>query len=125
MTASKWRHFSVEELACPCCGELRMDDEFMRMISHLRMILKFPFPVTSGYRCPEHNRAVGGAPDSPHLRGRAVDINVWGERAYRLVGEAQDFGISGIGVSQKGDYSSRFIHLDDLEGPTRPWIWSY
>lgn len=30
--------------------------------------------VTSTYRSPSHNRAVGGVPNSYHLRGRAIDI---------------------------------------------------
>jgi len=30
--------------------------------------------VTSTYRSPEHNRAVGGVANSYHLRGRAIDI---------------------------------------------------
>ncbi|MGM9704377.1 MAG: D-Ala-D-Ala carboxypeptidase family metallohydrolase [Prevotella sp.] len=34
--------------------------------------------VTSGYRSPELNRAVGGAPSSQHMLGEAADINVSG-----------------------------------------------
>ena len=30
--------------------------------------------VTSTYRSPEHNREVGGVPNSYHVRGRAIDI---------------------------------------------------
>lgn len=30
--------------------------------------------VTSTYRSPAHNKAVGGVPNSYHLRGRAIDI---------------------------------------------------
>jgi hypothetical protein len=30
--------------------------------------------VTSTYRSPEHNREVGGVPNSYHLSGRAIDI---------------------------------------------------
>lgn len=30
--------------------------------------------VTSGVRTPEENEAVGGVPDSPHVRGYAADI---------------------------------------------------
>ena len=33
-----------------------------------------PFPLSSPYRCPKHNRAVGGVPTSAHTRGYAVDI---------------------------------------------------
>lgn len=30
--------------------------------------------ITSGYRCPQLNAAVGGAADSQHVKGEAVDI---------------------------------------------------
>ena len=33
-----------------------------------------PIYVNSGYRCPELNKLVGGAPGSYHLRGMAADI---------------------------------------------------
>ena len=36
-----------------------------------------PLYVTSGYRTPEHNRKVGGRPQSQHLQGRAVDVSVF------------------------------------------------
>lgn len=34
--------------------------------------------VSSGYRCPALNRAVGGAKTSAHLSGHAVDFNCYG-----------------------------------------------
>lgn len=33
-----------------------------------------PIVVTSGYRCPELNKAVGGAKNSHHMQGMAADI---------------------------------------------------
>ena len=33
-----------------------------------------PIRITSGYRCPELNHAVGGASNSQHMRGEAADI---------------------------------------------------
>lgn len=39
-----------------------------------RESLNRPITVTSGYRCKELNKAVGGAANSFHLRGRAADI---------------------------------------------------
>ena len=35
-----------------------------------------PIRINSGYRCPELNRAVGGASNSQHLRGEAADIHL-------------------------------------------------
>lgn len=32
--------------------------------------------ITSGYRCPELNEAVGGVADSQHIRGEAADIHI-------------------------------------------------
>lgn len=34
-----------------------------------------PIVVTSGYRCPELNKAVGGAKNSHHMQGMAADIS--------------------------------------------------
>ena len=31
--------------------------------------------VNSGYRCPEHNKEVGGKEDSAHLKGLAADVS--------------------------------------------------
>ena len=33
-----------------------------------------PIRVNSGYRCPNHNLAVGGATQSQHMKGEAADI---------------------------------------------------
>jgi len=39
----------------------------------LRALWGHPIRVTSGFRCPRVNEAVGGAPTSAHLDGRAAD----------------------------------------------------
>lgn len=39
---------------------------------------KHPVIVTSGYRSPEVNAAVGGSPTSQHMKGQAADIIVPG-----------------------------------------------
>ena len=35
-----------------------------------------PIRITSGYRCPELNKAVGGVANSQHMRGEAADIHL-------------------------------------------------
>ena len=40
----------------------------------LRQKYGSPITVTSGYRCPLLNKAIGGATNSQHMRGEAADI---------------------------------------------------
>ena len=42
------------------------------------MHLKRPVVITSGYRSPALNRAIGGSPTSHHMQGRAADLIVPG-----------------------------------------------
>jgi len=122
--------FKATELQCKCrfkgCKRHGMDDEFMELVNRLREIELRPLIVTSGYRCPAYNQICSTTgPDGPHTTGKAIDIADAGETAFQLVQSALDLGFTGIGVQQKGPWQGRFIHLDILEGPSRPRIWSY
>lgn len=126
---SKYRYFEDWELGCRCpkCRDNptadNMDPKFMEVLIGMRERLGFAFPISSGYRCPEHPVEKGKASPGAHTTGKAVDITVSGVRAYKLLREAMEVGILGIGVNQKG--GSRYLHLDMwAEGP-RPSIWSY
>ncbi len=131
------KHFKPEEfdsgtIAGPRLsgsGYLHMDPLFIKMLDDLRESCDFPFNISSGYRTPEYNHYVSKSGDSgPHTTGRAVDILVSGENALKLIQNAVRLGFTGIGVNQRGNYSSRFVHIDNLpssEGRPRPHIWSY
>lgn len=47
-----------------------------RVLEPLRQHVGEPVIISSGYRCPELNRRVGGASNSQHLTGEAADICV-------------------------------------------------
>lgn len=120
---SLYRHFSESEITCKCGCGMVMDDDFMRKIESMRESAGFPFTVSSAARCKAHDESVGGA--GPHQTGRAMDIKVFGEQAHQLIKLALAHGMTGIGVKQHGPHEGRFIHIDDLDYETRPWIWSY
>lgn len=44
------------------------------MLERIRATLDVPVTVTSGYRCPPLNRAVGGVTSSDHTQGHAADF---------------------------------------------------
>lgn len=102
----------------------------MLKVCDIRRIAGFPFPVSSAYRCPYYNNKISTTGlDGPHPIGRAIDIVVYGYKAFVLMGLAiAHGGFTGIGLKQTGPYKDRFIHLDDLTEPLykpRPWIWTY
>lgn len=125
-------NFTYHELRCKCgqCSS-GMVMAFMEKLELIRKDVRFAMPVTSAYRCPDHNdKETKSGRDGPHTTRRAVDVNIWGDQAYQVVHVAQLVGMTGIGVKQHGENKSRFVHLDDLQadlarGRPRPWIWSY
>ena len=74
---------------------------------------------------PRHNNQVSTAKNKKngvHTLGQASDILISGERAMLLFEKARQIGFSGIGLSQRGDHVSRFVHLDTKP---RKALWSY
>jgi uncharacterized protein YcbK (DUF882 family) len=74
------RYFQPSEWRCKCgvCGGdpayAPLADELLMRLDLLRWALGEPVAITSGWRCPEHNIAVGGVQGSRHTAGRAADI---------------------------------------------------
>ena len=122
---SNWKYFTEDELKCRHTGECKMDEDFMKVLDEIREECGFAFVITSGYRSPKHPIEAKKSRPGAHASGKAVDILVHMEQAYKVVEVALRFGIKRIGVSQKGDVGARFIHLDMDETRAAPRIWSY
>ena len=103
-------HFSRQELACRCCGQLKLDSRLLDGLEALRALAGVPVIVHAGYRCERHNAEVGGVPHSEHTRGLAADIHLPGltlQRMFELALEVRQFAEGGIGV-----YDGGFLHVD-------------
>ncbi len=73
--ASDTKNFKVSEFACKHCGENKIDQRVIDMAQIIRDELGVPVKVNSGYRCPEHNKKVGGVKGSRHTLGHAADLS--------------------------------------------------
>jgi zinc D-Ala-D-Ala carboxypeptidase len=124
-----WKHFKIDEFRCKCgCGRNEISEKLIDKLDALRTAVGFALPVTSGYRCPDHNAKVSSTGRTgPHTTGRAVDVGVRGAQALEVLTLALAGGqFTGIGINQKG--GARFVHLDDLppaDGQPRPTVWTY
>ena len=76
-------HFDLSEFACKgkgCCGgAVKVDRKLVAGLEKLRAMVVAIRPagkivLNCGYRCPAHNKEVGGVPTSEHVEGCACDI---------------------------------------------------
>ena len=109
-------HFLEVELACRCCGRLLVQPELINKLELLRRLVGKPVLVNSGYRCPTHNRAVGGVVNSFHLRGKAADIRVPEMAVKEISPLAEKVGFDGIGL-----YPIQGIVHVDVRGYRARW----
>lgn len=118
------RHLAWRELAChdrartPYPAAWRADRAvtLARVFEALRAVVGEPLAVLSAYRTPAHNAAVGGAPKSQHVEGRAVDLTCATLRPLELFGRARILADSLTDIGAIGLYD-HFIHLDTRPRP--------
>lgn len=103
----KKTNFQIKEFACKDGTNLiKIDDELVEKLQIIRTYYNKPVIINSAYRTDEHNREVGGSPNSQHLLGKACDIVVKGIMP-KTVGEfAKKIGFRGVGIYKD------FVHVD-------------
>jgi uncharacterized protein YcbK (DUF882 family) len=108
-------HFSRSEFRCRHCSALvGPEPELVQVLERIRALSGAPLRILSGYRCPVHNRAVGGAIGSQHTHGTAADFAP-GRATAR---QARDAGA--IGVGSRGGWAT---HVDVRMGGPAEWIY--
>lgn len=113
-------HYFIDaEFACHHCNKLPeggMSPVLLQKLDELRQRVGAPIIVNSGYRCPEHNAAVGGVWNSQHVAGTAADITCTAVSVDQLADLAAEIGFDGIGrYHQQG-----FVHVDCRDGGASP-----
>ena len=107
--AKNVKHFKVKEFACKHCGEIKIDINLLVKLEELRRAIgNRPIIINSGYRCPTHNKNVGGAKNSQHLYGKAADIRV-PNMSPRTLEKFADTVFANGGVGMGG---ATIVHVD-------------
>jgi len=111
------QYFKLEEFKCKCCGEIRMNANFLEKLEWAREIAGIPFKINSGYRCSKHNKEVGSTSDN-HVLGVAADIQCGGSaRRFIVIDALIRAGFERIGIS------TEFIHADTNNLPHAVWTY--
>lgn len=112
------QNLTWKELACkdgtPYPDKFILDGRIFKLAAifeDIRHIWGKPITILSAFRTPAHNKKVGGARNSQHLHGRALDLappkGIKLDDFYEAIKKNVDhFGITGI-----GKYKT-FVHVD-------------
>lgn len=110
-------NYWLTEFQCRHCGVVKIANRLVELLEEATRRSGVKFLISSGYRCEEYNKEVGGVPNSYHVQGLAVDILLPPD--FKSLDDFAKFlesvGFRGIGIYRK----QNFVHVD--LGPRRRW----
>lgn len=124
-------NFSEREGECKCGCGMQLGDKIVLLLQAFVHVVERNVDaeveciINSGARCPKHNKAEGGATDSRHLHGDAVDVifrrrnggvtvQIPNTVIAKLAISSGLFG--GVGSIQYQRESRNLVHLDARPG---------
>ena len=98
------QHFKASEFQCKCGKphDFQVSDELVQNLEKLRDALRCTsVHVSSGFRCPAHDKAVKGSGTGKHTQGLAADVICYAQPGLPISSKivsckAQDIGFKGI-----------------------------
>lgn len=101
-------HFRAREFQTGNCNIVIVSKMLLTVLETLRNKIGEPIYINSGYRTPEHNKAVGGSKLSYHMYGMAADIRADKHTPEQLYTILDDM-LEGWGGLEEHE---TFIHVD-------------
>ena len=102
-------NFKVREFACTDGSDpIFIDTDLVTVLQKIRAHFGKAVTITSAYRTPTRNKAVGGTTYSQHLYGMAADIKIKGISPKKVADYAETLLLGKGGI---GTYDT-FTHID-------------
>ena len=113
------KNFKLKEFKCKggCDMPLEVYENIIKLSNQLQFLRDYtgrPITINSAYRCPKHNKKVGGSKTSQHLSGKAADITIQSLKpaeVFMIIEDLIDMGHmlqGGLGLYEK----KGFTHYD-------------
>ena len=123
------KYFTLAEFKCKC-GKCEMPqgtppDKLIDILCEIREHYGSPLIINSGYRCPTHNAKVGGAANSRHTKGDAVDFVVKGVKTKEVYEFCENLPCAdeiGLAIKHNPNEFKGFVHLD-TRGFKARWVY--
>lgn len=113
-----WNYFTLEEfINSTVAKKLNIKNQIppslmgnaeytLSKLDEIRKMYGKPITITSGYRCPELNKAVGGKPNSQHMKAEAADLK-WDEDLFLFLRDNSEFDQ----LIKEKSKTSKWIHI--------------
>ena len=121
------KNFKREEFDCKCGCKMTSSvfyeiEDLADELQVIRDHFNAPIQINSAYRCPSHNKAIGGVSNSQHILGKASDIVIKGytpdEVADKLEVMLKDECLIPFHLGGIGRYNT-FTHIDIRDNKAR------
>ena len=110
------KYFTREEFKCKCGGKYcngypaEPEEKLVRAAVKVRENFGVPVTISSGLRCPTHNKNSKGVYNSRHLTGKAMDFSVRGFSASSVLAYVQSLPEIRYSYAINGTW----VHMDIL-----------
>lgn len=106
--------------------DIKSLDNLLKLIYYclqpIRERLNKPMNISSGFRCSEVNKLVGGVSNSQHTTGQAVDFTVDGMTPAQIIEKIKSYGIE---FDQLINEYNKWVHISYNRGKNRHQILKY
>lgn len=115
-----WQYFKLSEKTGNFGTVADLKPELVDMADIGRGYSGIPWKITSGFRTPEYNKNIGGAVNSDHLTGDAIDVLCRNdEERWKIIDGAMKAGFRRFGIGEG------FVHIGLAKHKAQGVMWTY